>query len=49
MKNNINNHITCIGNAIVDVISKCSDEFLKKNNITKAAMNLIDEERSTKL
>ena len=48
MKNN-NNSVTCIGNAIVDVISKCSEEFLEQNNITKAAMNLINEDRSTQL
>ena len=32
-----------IGNAIVDVICKVDDEFLKKNNLTKSNMKLIDE------
>ena len=35
--------ITGIGNAIVDVICKVDDEFLKKNNLTKSNMKLIDE------
>ena len=35
--------ITGIGNAIVDVICKVSDEFLTKNNLAKSNMKLIDE------
>lgn len=38
--------VTAIGNAIVDVLAQCDDEFLNENNITKSSMNLIDEERS---
>ncbi|MEM9104315.1 MAG: adenosine kinase [Pseudomonadota bacterium] len=38
--------VLCIGNAIVDIIARCEDTFLIENNITKAAMNLIDAERS---
>ena len=32
-----------IGNAIVDVICKIDDSFLKKNSLTKSTMKLVDE------
>ena len=32
-----------IGNAIVDVLCKVNDEFLKKNSLTKSTMKLIDK------
>jgi len=32
-----------IGNAIVDVLSKVSDEFLSKHGLTKSTMKLVDE------
>jgi len=32
-----------IGNAIVDVLSKVTDEFLIKNSLTKSTMKLVDE------
>ena len=32
-----------IGNAIVDVLCKVEDEFLKKNSLTKSTMKLIDQ------
>ncbi len=38
--------VLCIGNAIVDIIARCEDSFLIENDITKAAMNLIDAERA---
>lgn len=38
--------ITCIGNAIVDIIARCDDDFLEQNGIIKGAMNLIDSERA---
>jgi len=41
--------ITGIGNAIVDVICKVEDEFLKKNNLVKSNMKLIDESEFKKL
>ena len=41
--------ITGIGNAIVDVICKVEDEFLKKNNLEKSNMKLIDESEFKKL
>ena len=37
-----------IGNAIVDVISKVDDEFIKKNNLTKSPMKLIFDEKEFK-
>lgn len=40
---------TCIGNAIVDVISKADDAFLKAESITKSAMTLIDMARAEDL
>ena len=32
-----------IGNAIIDVLCKVSDEFLIKNSLTKSTMKLVDE------
>ena len=32
-----------IGNAIIDVICKVDDNFLKKNLLTKGTMKLVDE------
>lgn len=41
--------VLTIGNAIVDIISRCEDQFLIDNDIAKGAMNLIDAERAEKL
>lgn len=41
--------VLTIGNAIVDIISRCEDQFLTDNGIAKGAMNLIDAERAEKL
>ncbi|THF49027.1 adenosine kinase [Allorhizobium terrae] len=41
--------VLTIGNAIVDIISRCDDKFLDDNGIIKGAMNLIDAERAVKL
>ena len=38
-----------IGNAIVDVICKISDNFLKENELTKSTMKLVDENEFKKL
>lgn len=38
--------VLTIGNAIVDVIARCSDDFLIQNGIVKNAMNLIDSGRA---
>ena len=40
--------IVGIGNAIVDVICKVDDEFIKKNNLTKSTMKLIFDEKEFK-
>ena len=38
--------VLCIGNAIVDIIARCEDDFLVEHGIIKGAMNLIDAERA---
>jgi sugar/nucleoside kinase (ribokinase family) len=38
--------VLCIGNAIVDIIANCDEDFLAGNGIIKGAMNLIDAERA---
>ena len=38
-----------IGNAIVDVLCKVSDDFLTKHSLTKSTMKLIDEVEFKKL
>ena len=38
-----------IGNAIVDVLCKVSDDFILKNSLTKSTMKLIDENEFKKL
>ena len=38
-----------IGNAIVDVLCKVSDEFLTQHSLIKSTMKLIDEEEFKKL
>tara|TARA_A100001011_G_C14103863_1_gene754001 strand:- start:4 stop:930 length:927 start_codon:yes stop_codon:yes gene_type:complete len=38
-----------IGNAIVDVICKVDDSFLKENGLTKSTMKLVDEKEFKKL
>jgi len=38
-----------IGNAIVDVLSRTSDDFLTSENIEKGSMTLIDQERAVEL
>lgn len=41
--------VLTIGNAIVDIIARCEDQFLDDNGIIKGAMNLIDGERAVRL
>jgi len=43
------NHVVGIGNAIVDVIAKCQDAFLKRHNLVKGAMALIDQATAASL
>ncbi len=38
--------VLCIGNAIVDIIARAEDDFLRDNAIIKGAMNLIDADRA---
>lgn len=38
--------VLCIGNAIVDIIARCEEDFLLANGIAKGAMNLIDADRA---
>ena len=39
----MNKKILGIGNAIVDVLARVDDEFLKKNNLIKGSMKLINQ------
>ena len=41
--------VLAIGNAIVDIIARCEDDFLVEHDIVKGAMNLIDMERAETL
>jgi len=41
--------VLTVGNAIVDIIARCEEDFLLDNKIAKGAMNLIDAERSALL
>lgn len=41
--------VLTIGNAIVDIIARCEDQFLDENGIIKGAMNLIDADRAVSL
>lgn len=41
--------VTGIGNAIVDVLAHCDEQFLIDNNIEKGAMTLIDTQRASEL
>ncbi|MDN2566469.1 adenosine kinase [Aquibium sp. A9E412] len=38
--------VLCIGNAIVDILARCDEAFLRDNGIVKGGMNLIDSERA---
>lgn len=41
--------VLTIGNAIIDVLASCDEDFLVSNDIIKGAMNLIDAQRSAQL
>lgn len=41
--------VCAIGNAIVDVLARCDDDFLASESIAKGAMTLIDEARAEAL
>ena len=38
-----------IGNAIVDIISRCDDAFLSKHDLAKGFMRLIDDDEANRL
>jgi len=38
--------VAATGNAIVDVIAPCTDDFLAQNSLTKGAMMLVDPDQS---
>ena len=38
-----------IGNAIVDILCKVSDDFLTQNSLTKSTMKLVDESEFRKI
>ena len=38
-----------IGNAIVDVLCKVEDSFIKNNSLTKSTMKLVDEKEFSSL
>ena len=42
-------NIIGIGNAIVDVLCKVTDEFLSQHSLTKGTMKLVDEDEFKKL
>ena len=44
--NNSEIDVLFVGNAIMDVLSSCEDNFLTEHGIEKGGMNLIDEERA---
>lgn len=41
--------VVAIGNAIVDIIARCDDAFLERNEIDKGHMHLVDADRIAKL
>jgi sugar/nucleoside kinase (ribokinase family) len=43
------NEVVGIGNAIVDILCKVDDKYLKELNLKKGSMSLIDEETANKL
>ena len=38
-----------MGNAVLDVLVKTSDEYLEKNNLSKGTMTIVEEAESKKL
>ena len=42
-KNFMNKKILGMGNAVLDIVSSVSDDFLKSANLTKGAMTLVDQ------
>jgi sugar/nucleoside kinase (ribokinase family) len=42
-------HVLALGNAIVDVIARCEEDFLAAQGVAKGSMTLIDEAQAEKL
>ena len=42
-------HVTGIGNAMVDILARASDDFLTENGVEKGVMQLIDMDRAVEL
>ena len=41
--------LICVGNAIVDIIFKVEDSFLKSNDLIKGSMSLVNNEEFDKI
>ncbi len=41
--------VLCIGNAIVDIIARCEEDFLVEHGIIKGTMNLVDQQQAEQL
>ena len=48
-KNFMNKKILGMGNAVLDIVSSVSDDFLESANLTKGAMTLVDQNVSDKI
>ena len=48
-KNLMNKKILGMGNAVLDIVSSVSDDFLVNANLTKGAMTLVDQNVSDKI
>ena len=48
-KHNLKMKILGIGNAIIDVICRVEDSFIKENSLTKSTMKLVNENEFKKL
>ena len=42
-------NLVCVGNAIVDILIKVEDSFLKSNNLNKGSMSLVNNEEFDKI
>ena len=42
-------NLICVGNAIVDILIKVEDSFLKSNNLNKGSMSLVNDEEFDKI
>ena len=45
----MNKKILGMGNAVLDIVSSVSDDFLESANLTKGAMTLVDQNESDKI